>query len=293
MISINDISSSISDGKTLDLVRTIGLEPCNSEILFNKTKFTTKQFHSRITRLTNAGLIRRNKGKYFLTSFGKVVYKYRMMIERALDNYWKLKALDALEMLDHIPIGERKKLVDNFIDDYEIKDILAQNEWPYSPPFSATKKIENKTETSSAAVIEKRLRLQKELPLKIMLVEDEADVLLTYKSFLDSESYNVEAFTNPYDALHSFIKKNDHYYDLIIIDIRMPGINGLQLYRTLKAIDDSVKVLFISALDAPEAVSILDGVDLSNFVRKPISKEDFVKKVSSALLTAPEISLTV
>jgi CheY-like chemotaxis protein len=192
-------------------------------------------------------------------------------------------------MLDHISIEERKKLVDNFIDDYEIKDILVQNEWLYSSPSSATKKMENKTETS-AAVIEKRRR-RKELPLKIMLVEDEADVLLTYKSFLASESYNVEAFTNPYDALHSFIEKNGHYYDLIIIDIRMPGINGLQLYRTLKAIDDSVKVLFISALDAAEAVSILDGVDLRNLVRKPIGKEDFVKKVSSALLIAPEISL--
>ena len=154
MISINDIQSSISDGKTLDLLRTIGLEPCNSEILFNKTKFTRKPFYSRITRLTNAGLIRRNKGKYFLTSFGKVVYKYRMAIERALDNYWKLKALDSLEMLDHISIEERKKLVDNFIDDYEIKDILAQNEWLYSPS-SATKKIEDKTKTS-AAVIEKQ-----------------------------------------------------------------------------------------------------------------------------------------
>jgi CheY-like chemotaxis protein len=296
MTSINDIQSSISDGKTLDLLRTIGLEPCNSEILFNKSKFTRKQFYSRITRLTNAGLIRRNKGKYFLTSFGKVVFKYRMAIERALDNYWQLKALDSLEMLDHIPIEERKKLSDNLIDDYEIKYILDQNEWLYSSPCSATKKIENKTETS-AAVIEKQQQQQrrrrKELPLKIMLVEDEADVLLTYKSFLDTERYNVEAFTNPYDALHSFIEKNGHYYDLIIIDIRMPGINGLQLYRTLKAIDDSVKVLFISALDAAEAVSILDGMDLSNFVRKPISKQEFVKKVSSALLTAPEISLTV
>jgi CheY-like chemotaxis protein len=289
MISINDISSSISDGKTLDLLRTIGLEPCNSEILFNKTTFTSKQYYSRIIRLTNAGLIRRNKGKYLLTSFGKVVYKYRMAIERALDNYWKLKALDSLEMLDHISIGERKKLVDNFIGDYEIKDILVQNEWLCSSPSSATKKIENKTETA-AAVIEKKQQQQqqqKELPLKIMLVEDEADVLLTYKSFLDSESYNVEAFTNPYDALHSFIKKNDHYYDLIITDIRMPGINGLQLYRTLKAIDDSVKVFFISALDAAEVVSILDDVDLSNLVRKPISKEDFVKKVKNYYPNCP------
>jgi hypothetical protein len=77
-----------------------------------------------------------------------------MVIERALDNHRQIKALDLLEMLDHISIEVRKNLVDNFIDDYEIKDILAQNEWLYSPS-SATKKIEDKTKTS-AAVIEKQ-----------------------------------------------------------------------------------------------------------------------------------------
>jgi CheY-like chemotaxis protein len=277
MISINNIRSSISDSKTLDLLKTIGVEPCKSEVLFNKTKFTRKQYYSRITQLTNAGLIRRSKGLYFLTSFGKVVYKYWMGIERSLDNYWHLKALDSLEMLDHMSIEQRKELVEDFIDDHEIKDILVQNEWLYSHSSPATK-IQNKT---SDAAIEKQQQ-QNELHLKIMIVEDEADVLFTYKSFLDSESYSVEAFTNPYDALHSFIEKNCHYYDLVIIDIRMPGINGLQLYRKLKAIDDSVNVLFISALDAAEAVSILDDdMDPVDLIRKPVSKEDFLMKVKN------------
>lgn len=289
MISINDIQSSISDNRTLGLLKTIGLGPCKSEVLFHKTKFSRKQYYSRITQLTKAGLIRRSKGMYFLTSFGKVVYTYWMGIERALDNYWQLKALDSLETLDHIPIEERKELVGNFIDDHEIKDILAQNKWLYSPPSSSSSpvtKIENQTQTSEAAI--EKQQQQKELPLKIMIVEDEEDVLLTYKSFLDSESYTVEAFTNPYDALHSFIEKNSPYYDLIIIDIRMPGINGLQLYRKLKAIDDSVNVLFISALDAAEAVSILDDdMDPSKLIRKPVSKEDFLKKVKNYFPNRP------
>jgi CheY-like chemotaxis protein/predicted transcriptional regulator len=284
MISINDIQSSISDSKALDLLKTISLEPCKSDILFNKAKFTRKQYYSRITQLTKAGLIRRSKEKYFLTSFGKVVYRHWLGIERALDNYWRLKALDSLETLDHIPIEQRKELVENFIYDPEIGDILAHNEWLYSQSFPPATRIENnKTEKTSDAAIEKQEQpQQKELPLKIMIVDDEADVLLTYKSFLDSESYSVEAFTNPYDALHSFIEKNGHYYDLIIIDIRMPGINGLQLYRKLKAIDDSINVLFISALDAAESVSILDdNMDPSNLIRKPVSKEDFLKKVNN------------
>jgi CheY-like chemotaxis protein len=277
MISINNIRSSISDSKTLDLLKTIGAEPCKSEVLLNKTKFTRKQYYSRIRQLTNAGLVRKSKGLYFLTSFGKLVYKYWMGIERSLDNYWHLKALDSLEMLDHMSIEQRKELVENFIDDHEIKDILVQNEWLYSHSSPATK-IQNKT---SDATIEKQQQ-QNELNFKIMIVEDEADVLFTYKSFLDSESYSVEAFTNPYDALHSFIEKNCHYYDLVIIDIRMPGINGLQLYRKLKAIDDSVNVLFISALDAAEAVSVLDDdMDPVDLIRKPVSKEDFLMKVKN------------
>jgi CheY-like chemotaxis protein len=288
MISINDIQSSISDSKALDLLKSIGLEPCKSEVLLNKTKFTRKQYYSKITQLTKAGLIRRSKGMYFLTSFGKVVYRHWLGIERALDNYWRLKALDSLETLDHIPIEQRKELVENFIDDHEIRDILAHDEWLYSPSSSPATKIENnKTQKTSAASIETQEQRQKELPVKIMIVDDEEDVLLTYKSFLDSESYSVEAFTNPYDALHSFIEKNGHHYDLVIIDIRMPGINGLQLYRKLKAIDDSINVLFISALDAAEAVSILDDVDVDNFVRKPISKEDFLKKVKSYFPNSP------
>jgi CheY-like chemotaxis protein len=278
MAYTKDIQNLICDGKTLDLLRNIGVQS------YNKTKLTRRQYYSRVAKLTKAGLIRSNKGEYFLTSLGKVIYKYTMVIERALDNHWKLKALDSLVALDCVPIEECKKLIDKFFrDDYEIKEIiLAESEWRYSS--SSTTKIENKTETSTAAamVIEKQQQrqLQKEHPLKIMLVEDEADVLLTYKKFLDSESYNVDAFTNPYDALQSFIEKNGRYYDLLVLDIRMPGINGLQLYRQLKAIDKSVKILFISALDAAEeAVSVLGDVDSSNIVRKPISKEDFVKKV--------------
>src|SRR5919199_677312 len=116
MISINNIRSSFSDSKTLDLLKTIGAEPCKSEVLLNKTKFTRKQYYSRIRQLTNAGLVRKSKGLYFLTSFGKLVYKYWMGIERSLDNYWHLKALDSLEMLDHMSIEQRKELVENFID---------------------------------------------------------------------------------------------------------------------------------------------------------------------------------
>jgi DNA-binding response OmpR family regulator len=117
-----------------------------------------------------------------------------------------------------------------------------------------------------------------------MLVEDEPDTLLTYKTFLAAEGYDVETFTDPYEALNQFIKMNQHYYDLVITDIRMPGMNGLQLYQKLNAIDNSVKILFVSARDAAEElISILVDVSSTDVIKKPINKEDFINTVKKAL----------
>jgi two-component system response regulator ChvI len=72
-------------------------------------------------------------------------------------------------------------------------------------------------------------------------------------------------------------------YNLVVMDIRMPNLNGLQLYYRLKAINPDVKILFVSALDAArEMVSILPGIGLDDVVRKPVNKEQFLYKVKTA-----------
>ena len=125
----------------------------------------------------------------------------------------------------------------------------------------------------------------KHSPTKVMIVDDELDALLTYKVFLSDDGYNVDAFSDPQEALKNFAQANHHSYcDLVIMDIRMPGLNGLQLYYRIKAIDPNVKILFVSALDAAEEmVSILPGIKLGDIVRKPIEREQFLCKVKSAL----------
>jgi CheY-like chemotaxis protein/class 3 adenylate cyclase len=125
---------------------------------------------------------------------------------------------------------------------------------------------------------------QQNHPHNIMLIDDEPDMLLTYKTFLSAESYNVEEFTNPQSALQHFAQINSSYYDLVIMDIRMPGLNGLQLYYRLKTINPNVKVLFLSALDAAEEmVSILPDVKLDDVIRKPVEQDYFLKKVNAAI----------
>ncbi len=118
----------------------------------------------------------------------------------------------------------------------------------------------------------------------ILLVDDEPDTLFTYKTFLSAiEGYKVDAFTDSQKALQNFAKVNSSYYDLVVMDIRMPGLNGLQLYYRIRAMNPDIKILFVSALDAAvEMVSILPGMKLEDIIQKPVNQEHFVNKVKSA-----------
>jgi two-component system, OmpR family, response regulator ChvI len=119
----------------------------------------------------------------------------------------------------------------------------------------------------------------------IMLIDDDPDILLTYKSILIEENCNIETFTDAQEALNHFAEANHSYYDLVLLDIRMPGINGLQLYYKLKAINMAIKIMFVSALDAAdELISMLPGVKVDyDIIRKPVNRENFVNKVKAVL----------
>jgi len=118
----------------------------------------------------------------------------------------------------------------------------------------------------------------------ILLVDDEPDALLTYKTFLTIEGYDVDDFTDPREALAHFAQSNPEYYNLVVMDIRMPDLNGLQLYYRLKAINPNIRIMFVSALDAAqEMVSILPGVKLDDVVQKPVEQKEFLYKVKAAV----------
>ena len=115
----------------------------------------------------------------------------------------------------------------------------------------------------------------------ILIVDDDADILLTYKSFLEVEGYKIDTFSNPENALKHFSEKDARYYDLVLLDIRMPRLNGLQLFYRMKSIATDTKIIFLSALDAAdELLSVLPGIKPDRHIlRKPVGKEPFLKRI--------------
>jgi predicted transcriptional regulator len=117
---------SISDDKSLELFRTVALETIDSKNLKSRTRLTRKQYYSRLSRMTRTGLVTKKSGKYILTTFGKIVYESQLTVENALNNYWKLKAIDSLETSNELPKEEQQKLIETLLDNREIKEILVR-----------------------------------------------------------------------------------------------------------------------------------------------------------------------
>jgi hypothetical protein len=132
--SITDILKKISDDKTLILFNCIALTNGDKYIPLKEMDLTTKQYYSKISGLLNAGLIKRHKGKYFLTLLGKVVYDTQLTIGKALTYYWKLKAIESIEISSNVrlPKEELTQLINALIDNHFIKDILIKEPLSYT-----------------------------------------------------------------------------------------------------------------------------------------------------------------
>jgi two-component system, OmpR family, response regulator ChvI len=119
---------------------------------------------------------------------------------------------------------------------------------------------------------------------RIILVDDEEDILFTYRSFLTDYDYHITSFTDPTFALN-YIKDLSNFDNLLVIlDIRMKNLNGFQLHQQIKAIDPTIKILFITALDIlDELISIVPGISQNQIMRKPVDKKIFTNTVKNML----------
>jgi len=118
---------------------------------------------------------------------------------------------------------------------------------------------------------------------RVILVDDEQDILFTYKVFLETD-YDVTSFADPVFALNYIRNISNFNHLLVILDIRMKNLNGFQLYQQIKAIDPTIKVLFITALDIlDEFATIIPGISKDQIIRKPVDKKLFTNTVKKLL----------
>ena len=136
--SITTVLRKISDDKTLTLFNSLAGADGDKNIPLKEMNLTTKQYHTRISGLLNAGLIKRHKGKYSHTLLGKIVYDTQMTIGKTLTYHWKLKGIESIEASNN-PEWELAQLINALIDNRQIKNILMKS--IHVPPTESSSTI--------------------------------------------------------------------------------------------------------------------------------------------------------
>jgi DNA-binding response OmpR family regulator len=118
---------------------------------------------------------------------------------------------------------------------------------------------------------------------KILVIDDEYDNAFILKSGLERKGgYNVDLFTDPFAALNDFRANS---YDLIMIDVRMPNMNGFDLYKKIKERDNNVKICFLSASDNTyeEFKKCHPTLEEKCFIKKPVTLSELVDRIKQFL----------
>ena len=129
---------------------------------------------------------------------------------------------------------------------------------------------------------------------KILLVDDEVDITTVYTLGLQDNGFKVDAFNDSLQALSDF---KSGFYDLMLIDYKLPRMNGFELYKEIRKIDDKVKVCFITAFDVDHGEIKKEfqsnttqrdepgkkDLDVKCFIQKPIDIDELVKRVKAEL----------
>ena len=121
-------------------------------------------------------------------------------------------------------------------------------------------------------------------PRKIMVVDDESDVLLIIKRTLEKWGYIVDTFHRPDEALGHFQKNRDSY-DLILCDVRMPGMSGFEFATLVRQLDMNVKLLLMTAFETESATlrEALSTTKIDDLLKKPFVITEICKIVDRHL----------
>jgi CheY-like chemotaxis protein len=118
---------------------------------------------------------------------------------------------------------------------------------------------------------------------RILIVDDEPDIISVFKIILEENGFRVDSFNDPLTALSNFRPGS---YDLVILDIKMPQMDGFELYQEMKKQDIKIKACFLTASEMYyEKFRKQDYCELDKtlFIRKPIENEELVKEINKIM----------
>lgn len=115
---------------------------------------------------------------------------------------------------------------------------------------------------------------------KLFVIDDDPDIVYVLKHGLQKNGFLVDAFTNPEEALRTF-ESNPHDLCLVVSDVRMPGLSGIQLARKVKQINPDIKVVLMTAFEIKdnEFSKVFPSTQVDGLVQKPIRIADLTSKI--------------
>ena len=123
--------------------------------------------------------------------------------------------------------------------------------------------------------------------LNILLVDDDRDTLRIIQKYFESKGAHVNAYSEPLLALQDFMKNgnsngnSNNYYDLIISDIRMPEMNGIELASIIRKMDKEIPIIFMTASSIKDIdSSILKFLNIEDIIAKPIKLKVLLEKIN-------------
>jgi DNA-binding response OmpR family regulator len=121
---------------------------------------------------------------------------------------------------------------------------------------------------------------------KILAVDDEADLTMLCRLALEYYGFQVDTFNDPQEALSNY---KPSYYDLVILDIKMPKMDGFQLYDEIKKKDEKAKICFLTASELyykEFRKREYNAIDKNLFLRKPIGNEELINQINRIISSA-------
>ena len=124
------------------------------------------------------------------------------------------------------------------------------------------------------------------LAKNILVVDDELDVIYTIKNMLEDNGFQIDSFNDPLTALKSY---RSNFYDLVILDIKMPKMDGFELYIKIREKDPRVKICFLTASEMyyekfrKTQSKFGKIIEEECFIQKPIKNEELIRKLNSVM----------